>query len=242
MDYKMVIPGLLTLTNLLSGCIAIVLCLNGHLDKVYIAVAIALVADYSDGFAARLLKTQSLIGKDLDSLADMVSFGVLPSCIVYEMFMLNNQPGKGLLYAGYLGFFSFILALFAALRLAKFNNDCERQSKEFIGLPTPGMTLLILGYYFLIGNSEPRTYLLSWPLALLICVLSSFLMVVPIPMFSFKLKSIKLKDNPYQYTLVAISLILVCALQKQSLFFIVICYIVTSIVKSFKEHTLFIKA
>ncbi|OZA56958.1 MAG: CDP-diacylglycerol--serine O-phosphatidyltransferase, partial [Sphingobacteriales bacterium 39-40-5] len=136
------IPNSVTCLNLFSGCLGIVFAFQGNLIWASYAIVIAAVFDFFDGMLARLLKAYSDIGKELDSLADMVSFGVLPSVIIYQLFALSPQIDFG---ADWLSFSAFIIAVFSALRLAKFNID-TRQSENFIGLPTPANALLIASF------------------------------------------------------------------------------------------------
>lgn len=239
MNYKMIIPCSLTLLNLFAGCISIVLCFNGLLEYVYLFMTLSLVADFLDGFSARWLGAYSAIGKDLDSLADLISFGLVPSCIIYKMITAERllMQRHGIFTINYFSLLPFIIVLFSALRLAKFNNDGEKQQMGFIGLPTPANAILILGYYYLSLGTSRGFFFLNEYIVLAICLLSSFLMVAPIPMFSFKLKTLKWKDNVYPYVLVGISLLLVCTLQKQALFFIVIAYIFLSVWRKISELT-----
>ncbi len=238
MNIKMVIPGLLTLTNLFAGSIAIVICFNGHLEKIYILMAIALVSDFFDGFTARLMRSASPIGKDLDSLADCVSFCLLPACIIYKMIALygsTTPAGDCLFPSGYFSLFPFIIVLFGALRLAKFNNDGDKQRYQFIGLPTPAMALFVLGYYFLCTNTNLRPFLIAWPTVLFICVFISMIMVAPIAIISFKLTTLRWNGNEFRYILIFISIVLIVILGKQSLAIIILCYIILSLIKNLSE-------
>ncbi len=182
------IPNLLTLLNLASGCIATVMALWGKFDMAFWMVVIAAVFDFSDGFAARALKAYSPMGKELDSLADMVSFGVAPS-----MAMFTLLQGKGLEWTW--AALAFVLAMFSALRLAKFNID-ERQSEEFLGLPTPACAL----FFVSLGGIFGMTTLLSSPVFLFSAIaVFSLLMVSDIPMFALKFKSFKWQGNELRY-------------------------------------------
>src|ERR1700733_1396523 len=126
------VPNAITCANLFSGCVGIVLAFKGELIGAAYAIFLLAMFDYFDGLASRVLKSFSGIGKDLDSLADMVSFGVLPSVIIYELFLQAPQIDH---ISVYLNFIAFLISVFSALRLAKFNID-ERQTEIFIGLPT----------------------------------------------------------------------------------------------------------
>jgi CDP-diacylglycerol--serine O-phosphatidyltransferase len=144
------LPNALTLINLFSGCMAVVFVFNYHIDWVPYCISISLAADFLDGFAARWTKTSSEIGKQLDSLADVISFGLLPGAVVYFMILqIMERSGNASLPIAYLIAYSavaFLITLFAALRLAKFNVD-ERQSDGFIGLATPAATIFVWGVW-----------------------------------------------------------------------------------------------
>jgi CDP-diacylglycerol--serine O-phosphatidyltransferase len=141
------IPNFLTLINLFSGCLAVVFLFSYHADYVIWCMLVSLVADFFDGMAARAFKSASDIGKELDSLADIVSFGVVPGAVFFYLLFntakVNYTAESELqmtLYAG----LGFVFTLFAALRLAKFNTD-TRQSVDFIGLATPAATIYVVG-------------------------------------------------------------------------------------------------
>src|ERR1700761_7543560 len=136
------VPNAITCANLFSGCIGIVFAFQGDLIVAAYCVFLSAIFDFFDGFASRVLQSFSGIGKDLDSLADMVSFGVLPSVTLYELF-LQSPPAAGV--GTYLNFIAFLLPVFSALRLAKFNTD-TRQAEIFIGLPTPANAILIASF------------------------------------------------------------------------------------------------
>ncbi|MDR2954224.1 MAG: CDP-diacylglycerol--serine O-phosphatidyltransferase [Prevotella sp.] len=200
------IPNLLTSLSLLSGCIAVVMAFNGAYFWVVIWVIIAALFDFSDGFAARMLKAYSPMGKELDSLSDMVSFGVAPSVILYtflkdHLYIITNNE----ILQEYLPFAAFLLAIFSALRLAKFNVD-TRQSESFIGLNTPANALFWVSFcYGLVHNVPVITPTLIYLILIAIVVFSS-LMVSEVPMFSLKIKSLKFRGNEYRYFLAAFML------------------------------------
>ena len=175
------IPNFITLGNLLCGCLGLISIFERDLKKASIFIFVALLLDFPDGFVARLLHSSSEIGKQLDSLADVVSFGVLPSFIVFkniETFSENE----------YMKYGAFLLAMFSALRLAKFNID-TRQSDSFIGLPTPANGILIATFPFLIDNSDFWNKTLSnewfWVSYVLIF---SYLLIMELPLFALKFK------------------------------------------------------
>lgn len=173
------LPNAITLLNLLSGCLAAFLAFRGDLQLAFAAIVLAAVFDFLDGFVARLLKSYSAVGKELDSLADLVSFGFAPAAILLELI----QRAGG----GYWGLASFLLTAFSALRLAKFNVD-ERQTTSFRGLPTPAVGLLVgaMGCLFITGEWA------SWPAGALLAVEGALcaLLVSEIPMFSLKKRGV----------------------------------------------------
>lgn len=225
------IPNAITCCNLLSGCISIVLMFNGYAVEAGAMIFIAAVFDFFDGFAARLLKAYSPLGAQLDSLSDVVSFGVAPSFIIYHY--LSQQPtadSLSLELAGFniIPFAAFFLAIFAALRLAKFNID-ERQTTSFIGLPTPAMGLFVASLPFTLnnehlafmGNVVTNIYFL-----LAVIILFSFLMVSEIPFFSLKIKNLKFKENIHIYVLAIFAVVAFAFLGFAAIPFVILFYIV----------------
>jgi CDP-diacylglycerol--serine O-phosphatidyltransferase len=175
------IPNALTSGNLFCGCIAIVLAVNGDIKTATYFVFASAIFDFFDGFVARLLKAQSSLGLQLDSLADMVSFGVAPSAIVFHILSIS-QLHVPLELPVFTPYFAFLIAVFSALRLAKFNID-ERQTTGFIGLPTPACTLFFCGLAYYNIFTVTGFYLL-----LAFIPLFCFLLVCELPMFSLKMK------------------------------------------------------
>ena len=175
------LPNAITCANLFSGCIGIVFAFQENLIFAAYALFLAAIFDFFDGFASRVLQSFSGIGKDLDSLADMVSFGVLPAAILYELFLQTPQIPR---VSSWLNFIAFLIAVFSMLRLAKFNND-TRQAESFIGLPTPANAILIASFPFIL-EYHPRLshYILNpYVLAAFVVVMCT-LLVAEIPMMS----------------------------------------------------------
>ena len=193
------IPNTITSLNLLSGCFATVYALNGNFKCAFLFIIAGAVFDFCDGLAARALKAYSPMGKELDSLADMVTFGVAPAMILYR-FQAES---------GFLIYLPLLIAVFSGLRLAKFNID-TRQSENFIGLATPSCAL-ICGSLIYAAETYPQlagfltaySYIVPM-LALVLC----YLLVCEIPMFSFKFKSLKWKDNQARFTFLGLVAIL----------------------------------
>ncbi|GHT23066.1 phosphatidylserine synthase [Bacteroidia bacterium] len=195
---------------------------------------IAAVFDFFDGFAARWLKACSAIGKDLDSLADMVSFGVAPASIMYGL-LLGAVTQVGLSAdIGECGWFvalsAFLIAAFSALRLAKFNID-TRQSESFIGVPTPAMALFICSMAFIVQDVGIMAAIVSNIYVLLaIIVLFSLLMVSDLPLFSLKIKSFAWKANQIRYIFLTLSVGILAIFRWAGLAMVILLYIVLSIV------------
>lgn len=211
------IPNILTLSNLLSGCIGLVYAFNGNLFYASYAIWIAAIFDFFDGFSARMLKVSSPIGKELDSLADMVTFGVLPSVILYQM--IGNQPYM------YVSYGVFILALFSALRLAKFNVDTQ-QSTTFIGMPTPAAAFFVSGLPFLLSQIPQLGY---WQVILAIAIVLAALLVVPLKMLALKFENFSIGSNWHRFLLIIISVILFALFRAKSLPLIIILYLIISL-------------
>lgn len=200
------LPNAVTCLNLLSGCLGIVFAFQGNLEWASYAILIAAVFDFFDGLLARLLKAYSDIGKELDSLADVISFGVLPSVIVYQLFLLSPQISSVSIW---LNFTAFLIAMFSALRLAKFNIDV-RQSDHFIGLPTPANALLIASFPMIIADNNLFliNYILNPYFLFIFSLGMGILLVVEIPLISLKFKSLDPRENLLRYILIFSSLIL----------------------------------
>lgn len=214
---KKQIPNLLTCANLFSGCIGIVYAFNGDLKKVAFFVIISGIFDFFDGFAARLLHVKSDIGKELDSLADVISFGFLPGVIMFQLLKINS-PNDFLPYAG------FIIPVFSALRLAKFNID-SRQTEDFIGLNTPMNTFFIISLPYLLDDIA---WLSNVYILLGIILVVSYLLVSELKLFSMKINNLKWEANKYKFIFLIISLVLLAFLKFAALPIILILYILFS--------------
>lgn len=223
------IPNTLTCLSLSSGCIATVMAFEGQYWWVLVWVIIAAVFDFSDGFAARMLKAYSPMGKELDSLSDMVSFGLAPSVTVFTFLSENvTRISRNAVIVDYLPYIAFLLAIFSALRLAKFNVD-ERQSESFIGLNTPANALFWVS--FCCGLSASSIFVSPTLLYTLIAgiFIFSFLMVSELPMFSLKIKSLKFKGNEYRYSLIVFMILSVVFLKTLGIAAGILFYITLSI-------------
>lgn len=231
------IPNFITLVNLFTGCCALVCLLSGQILLGCYFLLIGGIADYLDGFIARLLKVKSNLGKELDSLADMVSFGVVPGTIFYIL-LYKSMESSPTLEFNWTASIGFLFSIFACLRLAKFNID-TRQEESFLGLPTPAATLFTVGllfiYYF---NSFGLQSFILQPIFLISCVLLfSLLMIVEVPMFSFKFQHFKWKGNEIKY-IFALTVVILSILFREAAFsmaillYIIISYILLLIKNS----------
>ena len=226
MNIKKSIPNTITCCSLLSGCVAVLLALRGDLQWAAYWVMAAAIFDFCDGLAARTLQAFSPIGKDLDSLADDVSFGVAPSIIIFSLFKEMHYPEALTSIAHYLPYTAFLISVFSALRLAKFNND-TRQTSSFVGLPVPANALFWAS--LVVGNHD---WLLSKcnPICLLILVcLFSWLLVSEIPMFSLKFKNLSWKDNKVSFIFLIICIPLLIFLKILGFAAIIVWYILLSV-------------
>ena len=191
------IPNTLTSCNLISGCIAIVFALSANYTMALTFIVVGAVFDFFDGMSARLLGVSSPIGKELDSLADVVTFGVAPSSMIYTLLLTLSKSGWNETLAFAVPYVAFVMAAFSALRLAKFNLD-ERQTTSFIGLPTPANALfwgaLIVGNENVFDENSYYIYLL-----IILLFVSSWLLVAEIPMFALKFKHWGWRDNKVKY-------------------------------------------
>ncbi len=227
------LPNAITCCNLFSGCIGIVFTFQENLIYAAYAIFLAAIFDFFDGLASRVLQSYSGIGKDLDSLADMVSFGVLPSAIMYELFLQAPQVHK---LSPYLNFMAFLIPVFSALRLAKFNVD-TRQAESFIGLPTPANAILIASFPLIMEqHSELSKYILN-PFGLSIFTLVMCgLLVAELPLMSLKFKNRDFQENIYRYLLLLFSAILILFFKFAAVPVVILFYIGLSIIQ-FKKLT-----
>lgn len=223
------LPNAITCANLFSGCIGIVLAFKGELIAASYAIFLSAIFDFFDGLASRVLKSFSGIGKDLDSLADMVSFGVLPAVIMYQILLQARQIDN---ISPYLNFIAFLIPVFSALRLAKFNVD-TRQAEHFIGLPTPANAILIASFPLILDHhnryfspSLQNPYVLS----VLIIIMCS-LLVIEVPMMSLKFKNRDFNKNIFRYLLLLFSAILILFFKFAAVPVVIVFYIILSFIQ-----------
>lgn len=218
MSLKQHIPNAITCCNLISGCFSIMFSFTGMPVMAAVMIFAAGLFDFLDGFTARLLKAHSPIGGDLDSLSDVVSFGVAPGFIMYHLM-------GGLWF----GCFAFLLPVFAAVRLAKFNID-ERQTTSFIGLPTPPMAIFMASLPLAFWQLDMLDRQVLNPyLCLGIVILFSVLMVCNRPFFSFKMKNLKWEENKLRWIFLGLAVAGLVAFGLVALPFILLGYILLSV-------------
>jgi len=240
-NIKKYIPNTITSLNLLSGCISITFAFEGYLLFAVYMIFIAAVFDFFDGMSARLLKAYSAVGKELDSLADVVSFGIAPSIIVFHMMKISLFKTVHLpsiedlaLNEIILLLIPFLIAIFSGIRLAKFNVD-ERQTDSFIGIPTPANAMFFVSLYLvsvivkdeLILSVLYNTYFIS-----ALVILFSLLLIAEFPMFSLKVKNLAWAGNKIRYIFVVLSVILLILLHTVAIPAIIFLYILLSAVNN----------
>lgn len=219
------IPNLMTLGNLLCGCLGIIAVFEGNLITASYLIFIAGILDFLDGFVARAMNSSSPIGKELDSLADMVTFGALPAFMVMKLLTMAN-PNLEV----YFMYMPLVLALFSALRLAKFNID-TRQSESFIGVPTPANALVVSALPLILEfNAEYSDYILNPYTLIAYSLIMSYLLVAELPLFALKFKNFNWNDNKIKFIFLILSVILLVVFKFVAIPLIIFLYIVLSVV------------
>lgn len=231
MNIKKHIPNSITLLNLFCGCIAMVFVSNKDFEMAFFFVFLGIFFDFFDGFFARLFKVTGELGLQLDSLADMVTSGVVPGYVMY--FLLSNSQHE-ISSHPYFPFLGFIITLGSCYRLAFFNID-TRQSESFIGLPTPANSLFILSLPLVIKYSDSFfifELLTSQWVLLLITAFSAYILNAEIPLFSLKIKKFTLKDNLLQIIFLTFSVFLLVFFQYAGVPLVIIGYVVLSVLNN----------
>lgn len=221
------IPNTVTCLNLFSGCIACVMAFESNYLWAAFFIILGAVFDFFDGMLARVLNAYSPIGKEFDSLADDITFGLAPALIVFSLFKEVHYPEFLIGIKEYVPYFAFLIAVFSALRLAKFNID-ERQTSSFIGMPTPANALfwtsLSVGAYdFLTSSHFNAIYLM------LMVVLFCGLLVSEIPMFALKFKNLTWKDNKFRFIFLLVCILLLVFLQLAGFAACIVWYVLLSL-------------
>lgn len=230
MSIKQHIPNALTCGNLVSGCLSVLFLAQGMPVKAAIMVFVAGLFDFLDGFAARLLHAHSPIGADLDSLSDVVSSGVAPGFIMcWLMHRANDLPDCNLLGINVLACLAFLLPVFSAIRLAKFNID-ETQTTVFKGLPAPAMAVFVASLPLALAQSGHLTDgALGYWACLGITLVFSFMMVSRLRFFSFKMKSAKWKGNELRWSFLVVAIASILVFKWLALPFVMVLYVLLSI-------------
>ena len=225
------IPNLITLGNLTCGLLSILFAFEENLALAGGLIFYGAILDFFDGFAARLLKVNSEIGKQLDSMADMVTFGVAPGILMYQLIAMTNENQLGISHELTIALIAFLIPIFSAIRLAKFNID-TRQTISFIGLPTPAAAIFIASLPIIEANYGVK---LSTELLIGTTVILSLLLVAEIPLFSLKIskgENLKSQLNIIRILFLISSVILLFILKFAAIPFIVILYIFLSIINN----------
>ena len=243
---KKQIPNLFTLLNLFSGLIAVILAFSDRLIEAAFFVMLGIFFDFFDGFFARLLKVSGELGKQLDSLADMVTSGVAPGIVMFQMLLMathgkwfmelsceyKNWQSFGEMEWSYLPLLGLLIPLASAYRLAKFNID-ERQTSSFIGLPTPALSLFVVSLPLILNSSDISffTEILKNKYVLIgITLIGSYLLNAELPLFSLKFKDYSWKNNIAKYVFLILSVVLIIFLKTVAIPMIIILYVIISIV------------
>ncbi|MDF2832461.1 CDP-alcohol phosphatidyltransferase family protein [Chryseobacterium indoltheticum] len=220
----------ITLGNLFSGCVGAVHLILGDYQTTAICIILSLVLDFFDGFVARALKANSNLGTQLDSLADMVSFGFIPGLTMFKMLEPFGNELFGLQLPFEIKYFGFLITLFSCLRLAIFNLD-EEQKYYFKGLNTPSNTILVFGLLYAFKETQSFSFLLENELYLLIfTVVSSWILISPIKMIAMKFKSMKLQDNYPKLALLIGSILILAIFKIVGIPMVILYYIFISII------------
>lgn len=225
------IPNSITCLNLLSGCFACIFAFQGQYDWVALCIGLSALFDFLDGMAARLLHAYSPLGKELDSLADLISFGLAPGLMVMHLMAYNSTFHGMAEYQSWWALSALLIPVFSALRLAKFNID-TRQTTSFIGLPVPANALFWIGVCQAVLRMESPVC--GYVIVVLV-IIFSLLLVSEIPMFSLKFKNLKWKENYLRYLIIAVAAICLISLGLAGLAATIGLYIVLSLLTARKR-------
>lgn len=251
MKFKRFIPNLLTLLNLLSGTIATIFAVQNELVFAAYFVFLGIFFDFFDGLAARLLKVEGELGKQLDSLADVVTSGVVPGIVMFQLLIhsfkneweegLSCELGEWITYDEFskkwLSLIGLLITLGAAYRLAKFNID-ERQTSSFIGLPTPAASIVVLSFPLILAfsSNELAHQLIEnkWFL-IIVTLLLTYLMNAEIPLFALKFKDFSWKNNKIKYVFIALVIALAIVFQFIAIPIVILLYVLISLITNKKK-------
>jgi CDP-diacylglycerol--serine O-phosphatidyltransferase len=242
---KKYIPNLFTLLNLLSGTIAVLLAATDRLTEATFFVFLGIFFDFFDGFFARKFQVQGELGKQLDSLADVVTSGVAPGIVMFQLLLYaskgtyfmqlslenNTWQSSYETYFYFLPFIGLMIPLASAYRLANFNID-ERQSDSFIGLPTPALSLFVMSLPLIVAYSNMQfaiDIIQNKYVLLVITLIGCYLLNAELPLFSLKFKNYSWTSNKVKYLFLLVSLILLALLQTVAIPLVIIVYVLISI-------------
>lgn len=243
------IPNLITLLNVFCGCVAVIFAVMNRMELAALFVFLGIIFDFFDGLAARVLKVQSDLGLQLDSLADMITSGLVPGIVMYQLLGMAVYGGWNADQAIHMGasgklsvlplpFLGFVITLASAYRLAKFNLD-ENQATSFIGLPTPANALLILSLPLILlyqNNDILNSIILNQWFLIGLTFLSAYLLNSKIKLFALKFKNWSFKDNALRYTFLFVSFVLLATLKFLAVPAIIGFYIMSSVVNEIGER------
>lgn len=244
MNLKSHIPNILTICNLICGLVSVTLVLEGNIVLAAVFIFIAGIFDYLDGTAARLLKAGSLLGKELDSLGDVVSFGVAPGIIIYELLSAPCALSSNILERMHIvPYFALLIPVCSAIRLAKFNLDL-RQEESFIGLPTPGNAMFFASIpliihlqsrvFSIIPLDFMATFFSNTRVLTVLTVFFSYLLISELRLFSMKFKTIDWQTNKVRYIFLILSILLLILFSISAIPLIIAAYIFLSL--GFQKH------
>jgi CDP-diacylglycerol--serine O-phosphatidyltransferase len=235
---KKQVPNTITLLNLFCGCIALVFAFNKEFEMAFYFVSLGIFLDFFDGFFARLFQVSSPLGLQLDSLADMVTSGVVPGIVMYQLMgSSSGYPKLGWIVEPF-PFVGFLITLGSCYRLANFNID-TRQTDSFIGLPTPANALFILSLPLVLRNLDSFFVLelLTNPFVLVgITLLSVYMLNAEIPLFSLKIKQMSLKKNALQILFLLSSVVLIASFQYAGIPLVIVFYVLLSLINNIRTN------
>ncbi|MFH0894172.1 MAG: CDP-diacylglycerol--serine O-phosphatidyltransferase [Bacteroidota bacterium] len=240
MKIKTLIPNFITSLNLICGCLAIGFAMTGRMEQASYLIFLGAVFDFFDGFVARLLNVKSAFGKELDSLADLITFGVAPGVILFTLI----YPGYVAKDLEFVAFIAFLFPLCAGLRLAKFNTD-SNQTHYFVGMPSPAAGIFVASLPLVCKQAveslrvidiKMNHIILNNEWLTIIFVVVSLLMIVPLPLMALKFQNFKLKDNLFRYLFLISSLVLLIIFYWASVPMIILLYVLVSLIANPKKE------
>lgn len=238
------IPNFITLLNVFCGCVATVFAVMNKLEMAAIFVALGIFFDFFDGLAARVLHVKSELGLQLDSLADMITSGLVPGIVMFQLLAMSQSGGwnldgvsflesNGFTWISLLPFLGFLITMASAYRLAKFNLD-ENQVSSFIGLPTPANALMILSLPLILfynGSDTINEVILNPWFLVILSLLSAFLLNCSLSLFALKFNNWSFKDNAMRYIFLVVSLVMIITMQFLAIPLIILFYILSSFIQ-----------